>query len=67
MDHPYAFAMTLACEGDLEIDAHHSVEDCAIAFGTALGKALGDKRGIGRFGFIDPLLRGRFCKCSSWL
>jgi histidinol-phosphate aminotransferase/imidazoleglycerol-phosphate dehydratase/histidinol-phosphatase len=49
------FAMTLACEGDLEIDAHHSVEDCAIAFGTALGKALGDKRGIGRFGFALPM------------
>jgi len=49
------FAMTLACDGDLEIDAHHSVEDCAIAFGTALDKALGDKRGIGRFGFALPM------------
>jgi histidinol-phosphate aminotransferase/imidazoleglycerol-phosphate dehydratase/histidinol-phosphatase len=49
------FALTLACEGDLEIDAHHSIEDCAIAFGSALGKALGDKRGIGRFGFALPM------------
>ena len=49
------FSVTLACEGDLEIDAHHSVEDCAIAFGAALSKALGDRRGIGRFGFSLPM------------
>lgn len=49
------FAVTLACEGDLEIDAHHSLEDCAIAFGSALAKALGDRRGIGRFGFSLPM------------
>jgi histidinol-phosphate aminotransferase/imidazoleglycerol-phosphate dehydratase/histidinol-phosphatase len=49
------FALTLACEGDLDIDAHHSLEDCALAFGSALGKALGDRRGIGRFGFSLPM------------
>ena len=49
------FALTLACEGDLEIDAHHSIEDCAIAFGQALRAALGDRRGIGRFGFALPM------------
>lgn len=49
------FAVTLACEGDLEIDAHHSIEDIAIAFGKALGQALGDRRGIGRFGFALPM------------
>lgn len=49
------FALTLACEGDLDIDAHHSIEDCAIAFGGALSRALADRRGIGRFGFSLPM------------
>ena len=49
------FSLVLSCEGDLEIDAHHSLEDCAIAFGTALSRALGTRRGIGRFGFSLPM------------
>jgi histidinol-phosphate aminotransferase/imidazoleglycerol-phosphate dehydratase/histidinol-phosphatase len=49
------FSLTLACDGDLDIDGHHSLEDCAIAFGTALSRALADRRGIGRFGFSLPM------------
>ncbi|HEY1717127.1 MAG TPA: imidazoleglycerol-phosphate dehydratase [Verrucomicrobiae bacterium] len=47
--------LKLVCNGDLEVDAHHTVEDCGIALGQAFANALGDKKGIRRYGFgFDP-------------
>ncbi|HUC86649.1 MAG TPA: imidazoleglycerol-phosphate dehydratase [Candidatus Acidoferrales bacterium] len=42
--------LDLRCDGDLEVDAHHTVEDCGLALGQAFAGALGDKRGIRRYG-----------------
>lgn len=45
------FDLALICEGDLHVDDHHTAEDCALALGEALDKALGERRGVNRFGW----------------
>lgn len=47
--------MEIVCNGDLEIDEHHTIEDTAIALGEAFAKALGDKKGLERYGFLLPM------------
>ena len=47
--------LKLRCRGDLDVDAHHTVEDCGIALGQAVLSALGEKKGIRRYGTgFDP-------------
>jgi imidazoleglycerol-phosphate dehydratase len=51
-----AFDLTLACQGDLHVDQHHTVEDVGIALGEAFDHALGDKKGLWRAGyFVMPM------------
>ena len=47
--------LTLRCEGDLDVDEHHTIEDVAITLGEAILKALGDKIGINRYSFVLPM------------
>ena len=56
--------MTLHATGDLHIDAHHTVEDCGIALGQALIQALGDKRGITRYGECHLAMDDAQVRCA---
>ncbi len=47
--------LAIECKGDLHIDEHHTIEDTGLALGEAMVKALGDKRGIERYGFLLPM------------
>ena len=53
--HHAGFYLTVKAKGDLEVDEHHTMEDVAIVLGEALMKALGNKRGIERYGFVLPM------------
>ncbi len=57
--HHAGIALDITCHGDLEVDEHHTMEDVAIALGETLLKALGDKRGIERYGFVLPMDESR--------
>ena len=46
------FDLKLNCEGDLHVDGHHTVEDCGICLGQAIAEAVGDKKGINRYGYM---------------
>src|SRR3989441_12658234 len=61
------FDLALTCEGDLAVDDHHTAEDCALALGEALDRALGERRGVNRFGWARSEERrvGKECR-SRW-
>lgn len=57
--HHGGLSLELSCKGDLEVDEHHTMEDVGIALGEAIRLALGDKRGINRYGFVLPMDESR--------
>lgn len=57
--HHSGISLKVRCKGDLEVDEHHTMEDVAICMGEAILKALGDKRGIERYGFVLPMDESR--------
>ena len=59
--HHGGLSLALDCKGDLQVDEHHTMEDIGIALGEAIAKALGDKIGIERYGFVLPMDESRAC------
>lgn len=57
------FDLSLRCEGDLQVDDHHTIEDCAIVLGRAIDEALGDRRGIERFASAYAPLDEALARC----
>ena len=57
--HHGGISLELRCQGDLDVDEHHTMEDCALALGQAIREALGDKAGIERYGFVVPFAQGK--------
>ena len=58
------FNLRLSCKGDLIVDGHHTIEDVGIVLGQAIKEALGDKKGISRFGYFILPMDEALCLCS---
>jgi imidazoleglycerol phosphate dehydratase HisB len=58
------FDLALKCEGDLQIDDHHTAEDCALVLGTALDRILAEREGIARFGWAYAPLDEALARCA---
>lgn len=56
--------LSVTCDGDLDVDYHHTVEDIGLAFGMALNQALGERRGITRYGFASVPMDEALCETS---
>ena len=56
--------LSVKAEGDLDVDYHHTVEDVGLVFGQALNKALGDRKGITRYGFASIPMDEALCETS---
>lgn len=56
--------LTVKCTGDLDVDYHHTVEDVGLALGQALNQALGDRKGITRYGFASIPMDEALCETS---
>ena len=56
--------LSVACKGDVDVDYHHTVEDVGLVFGQALNRALGERRGIVRYGFASIPMDEALCETS---